>query len=207
MVGIRPGSSLLVAKPVALTCSTEYTSSTQSIEWLVNAEHVWEDVNLLTEAGQIISNMMFLPQIGDVVVECKVIKKQVRSTFVFFTVENETKIVTLQKALVLKTETSPWIPFDIRKWKINRLDSSAEESAITYSKDIYQFMNDEPKHDVDSFNMKKFTEHHHKKNQKFVEQVQPISLPLASYSAVSSARMQTAKLSVIFLTLVLSVAS
>ena len=121
--------------------------------------------------------------------------------------QNEQTIAILQKADVSETEKSPWIPFDIRKWKMKNLDSSAEESAITYSKDIYQFMNDEPKHDVDSFNMKKFTEHNHKKNQKFVEQVQPISLHLASYSVFSSARIPTAKLSVIFLTLVLSVAS
>ena len=127
LVGIRSGSSLLVAKTVALTCSTEYTSSTQSIEWLVNGEHVWEDVNLLTEAGQIISNMILIPQIGDVVAECKVKGKQVRSAKVFFTVQNEMKIVKLQKSKLSKKKKVLWIPFDMNMLERNRMESSGED--------------------------------------------------------------------------------
>ena len=194
-------------KPLALTCSTEYTSSTQSIEWLVNGEHVWEDVNVLTEAGQIISNMMFTPQIGDVVLECKIKGKQVRSANVSFTVQKEAKTVTLQKADVSKREKSLWIPFDIINWKENKQDNSAEESAITYSRNIYEFMNDDPSDAEDSFNMKMLTELNHKQSHKFVEQLQPVSLPLVSYSTLSSARMPSAKHVVLFLSLVLSVAS
>jgi hypothetical protein len=41
--------------------------------------------------------MMFVPQIGDVVVECKVNGKQFRSGVVSFTVQNKMKIVKLQK--------------------------------------------------------------------------------------------------------------
>ena len=57
---------------------------------------------------------------------------------------------------------------------------------------------------VDSFKKKWEQKTHHKGNHKFVDQVTPISLPLAS----STARMPTAKFYVFFvcLTLVLSVA-
>ena len=58
---------------------------------------------------------------------------------------------------------------------MNKMDSSAEESALTYSRDIYAVMNDEPIYDED---VKKFTKHHSKKTSNFVEQVQPISYPL-----------------------------
>ena len=42
---------LLVKKPVALTCSTEFMSSIHSIEWIVNGKHLWEDFKLLTESS------------------------------------------------------------------------------------------------------------------------------------------------------------
>ena len=58
---------------------------------------------------------------------------------------------------------------------MNKMDSSAEESALTYSRDIYAVMNDEPIYDED---VKKCTKHNIKKTSKFVEQVQPISSPL-----------------------------
>ena len=90
---------------------------------------------------------------------------------------------------------------------MEKLNSSAEESAITYSRDIYEFMNDDHSDAEDSFNMKMLTEHNHKESYKFVEQLQPVSLPLVSYSTLSSARMPSAKHAVIFLSLVLSVAS
>merc|ERR1712106_363503 len=130
LVGLRSGSSLPELDPVALTCSTEYSPSAESIEWLEDGEHVWEDTNLLTESGQDMSNMMFIPQMGQTVIECKVIGRQVRSAFAFFSVQNTPKKVTLQRANMSKQKKSLWIPFDIRKWELSRLESSAEESAV-----------------------------------------------------------------------------
>ena len=66
---------------------------------------------------------------------------------------------------------------------MNKMDSSVEESALTYSEDIYAVMNDEPIYDED---VKKCTKHHSKKTSKFVEQVQPIS---SLYSTFSSANL------------------
>merc|ERR1711892_474644 len=186
LVGLRSGSSLPELDPVALTCSTEYSPSTESIEWLVDGEHVWEDTNLITESGQAISNMMFLPQIGQTVIECKVIGRQVRSAFAFFSVQNKPKKVTLERAKISKNEKSRWIPFDMRKWERSRLEGSAEESAITYKRDIYEFMNDEPDDVGDSFSIRSNAENSQKKTHKFVEEVQPISLHLISYSSSSS---------------------
>merc|ERR1711892_1598458 len=186
LVGLRSGSSLPELDPVALTCSTEYSPSTESIEWLVDGEHVWEDTNLITESGQAISNMMFLPQVGQTVIECKVIGQQVRSAFAFFSVQNKPKKVTLQRANMSRQEKSLWIPFDIRKWEISRLESSAEESAVTYKRDIYEFMSDEPSDAIDSLNIKTLKYNRHKNSYKFVEEMQPISLPLVSYSRAAS---------------------
>ena len=180
-------------KSVALTFSTEYTSSTQSIEWLVNGEHVWEDVNLLTEAGQIISNMILIPQIEDVVAECKVKGKQVRSAKVFFTVQNEIKIVKLQKSKLSKKKNVLWIPFDIDMLERNRLDSSGEETGVTYSRDIYKYMEDMPSDASDSYMFKRRPELDQKKVNKFVDEVHPISLSRVSGNSLSSASLMSAQ--------------
>jgi hypothetical protein len=201
LVGIKSGSSLAVKKPVALTCSTEYTSSTQSIEWLVNAEHNWEDVNLLTEAGQIISNMMFVPQIGDVVVECKVKGKQDRSSNVSITVQNEVKIFNLQKSKMSKTKRVLWIPFDIDMFEINRLESSGEETGVTYSRDIYKYMEDMPSDAADSYKFKRRPKLEQKKVNKFVDEIHPISLFLLSGSSLSSGSLMSAQFLVLLMIL------
>ena len=174
-------------KPVPLTCSTEYSSSVQSIEWIVNGRQIWEDSNLLTESGQIISNLLFVPEIEDVVVQCNVKGIKVKSAFVFFSVHKEPKTVKLQKAEMSKTKKILWIPFDIKSLEINRLESSGEETAATYSRDIYQFMQDEPADAADSFRGKRNHKHHQKKTDKFVEELHPISLPFVRESAYSSA--------------------
>merc|ERR1711892_1310592 len=186
LVGLRSGSSLLELDLIALTCSTEYSPATESIEWLVDGEHVWEDTNLLSESGQDISNMMFIPHVGQSVIECRVMGRQVRSAFAFFSVHNTPKKVTLQRANMSKQEKSLWIPFDIRKWEISRLESSAEESAIAYKRDIYEFMSDEPSDAIASLNIKTLKHNRHKNSHKFVEELQPISLPLVSYSSAAS---------------------
>merc|ERR1712106_914450 len=204
LVGLRSGSSLPELDPVALTCSTEYSPSTESIEWLVDGEHVWEDTNLLTESGQAMSNMMFVPQMGQTVIECKVIGRQVRSTFVTFSVQNKPKTVTLQSGDATKIKESLWVPFDIQNWKTSPLASSAEESDITYSRDIYDFMLSKHSDDGLSFDTTSLQEHHHKKRHKFVEELQPISLPLVSYSSSSSVKISSAPLSVMSLILLLS---
>merc|ERR1712106_61077 len=110
----------------------------------------------------------------------------VRSAFAFFSVQNKPKKVTLQRANMSKQDKSLWIPFDIRKWEIGRLESSAEESAVTYKRNIYEFMSDEPSDAIDSLNIKTLKYNRHKNSYKFVEEMQPISLPLVSYSSSSS---------------------
>ena len=98
LVGIRPGSTLPLKMPVPLTCSTEYTSSVQSIEWLVNGRKTREDFILLTKSGQVISSWLFVPEIGDVVLECKIKGSQERSSFVFFSVNKDTKTVNIENS-------------------------------------------------------------------------------------------------------------
>ena len=188
-------------KPVALTCSTEYTSSVHSIEWIVNGRQIWSDSHLLTESGQIISNLLFVPQIDDSIVECKIKGNKVRSANVFFSVINDPQPVKLQKAEKSETNKILWIPFDINKLNINRLDGSGEETAVTYRRDIYQFMQDKPLQTTNNVkHLRKIQKLHNKKSDSFLEELEPISSPIVSdyYSSSSKPTANMVKLMLCF---------
>ena len=137
--------------------------------------------------------MILIPQIGDVVAECKVKGKQVRSAKVFFTVQNEMKIVKLQKSKLSKKKKVLWIPFDMDMLERNRLESSGEETGVTYSRDIYKYMEDMPSDASDSYKFKRKPKLHQKKVNKFVDEVHPISLSLVSGNSLSSASLMSAQ--------------
>merc|ERR1712168_1187607 len=185
LVGIRPGSSLLADSPVELTCSSEYSPSIQSIQWVVNNQQLMEDVDLLTESGQVISNIDFIPHLGHYVIECRVIGDTVTSAArAVFSVRNKPEKVILQKEDI--SNRGLWIPFDATSWKSNRLETLMEEAPTVAKKDIYEYMNDEPSNAVESFDIKHTQHHQHANKVEFVEELNPISLPLVSYSSSSS---------------------
>ena len=190
LVGIRPGSSLLADSPVELTCSSEYSHHIQSIQWLVNNKHLIEDTELITESGQVISNIDFIPHLGHYIIECRVIGDSVTSAArAVFSVRNKPEKVILQKEDV--SNRGLWIPFDATSWKSNRLDTIMEEAPAVARKDIYEYMNDEPSNAVESFDIKHTQHHQHASKVKFVEELNPISLPLVSYSSSSSSLMSS----------------
>merc|ERR1711887_14189 len=190
LVGIRPGSSLLADSPVELTCSSEYSPSIQSIQWVVNNQQLIEDIDLLTESGQVISNIDFIPHLGHYVIECRVIGDSVTSAArAVFSVRNKPEKVILQKEDI--SNRGLWIPFDATSWKSNRLETLMEEAPAVAKKDIYEYMNDEPSNPLESFDMKHMQHHQHTNKFEFVEELNPISLPLVSYSSVSSSMMSS----------------
>merc|ERR1712168_155289 len=191
LVGIRPGSSLLADSPVELTCSSEYSPSIQSIQWVVNNQQLMEDIDLLTESGQVISNIDFIPHLGHYLIECRVIGDTVTSAAraVFSVRPNKPEKVILQKEDVSNREL--WIPFDATSWKSDRLETVMEEAPAVAKKDIYEYMNDEPSNAVESFNMKHMQHNQHTNKYGFVEELNPISLPLVSYSSISSSVMSS----------------
>ena len=89
LTGIRPGSSLALLLPIPVTCETDNTSSLSYIQWLVNGRQIYEDTKLFSDFDTVTSNWIYVPEINDVVVECKVKGNESRSAFVFFTVANE----------------------------------------------------------------------------------------------------------------------
>ena len=93
LIGIRSGSTLLALQPVPVTCSIEDTSLVSSMEWVVNGRKILEDTKLFTDSEKVTSNWIYVPEMNDVVVECKVKGDESRSVFVFFTVNTEQKQV------------------------------------------------------------------------------------------------------------------
>merc|ERR1712168_708517 len=185
LVGIRPGSSLLADSPVELTCSSEYSPSIQSIQWVVNNQQLMEDIDLLTESGQVISNIDFIPHLGHYLIECRVIGDKVTSAArAVFSIRSKPEKVILQKEDI--SNRGLWIPFDATSWKSNRLEPLMEEAPAVARKDIYEYMNDEPSNAVESFDIKHTQHHQHANKVEFVEELNPISLPLVSYSSSSS---------------------
>ena len=83
----------------------------------------------------------------------------------------------------------------------NRLKSSGEEAGVTYSRDIYKYMEDMPSDASDSNKFKRRPELDQKKVNKFVDEVHPISLSLVSGNSLSSASLMSAQF--IFLIMIL----
>ena len=186
LIGIRPGSTLPAKKPVTLTCSTEFSTSIKSIDWFVNGEAVYEDVKPVVEAGQIISNFLFVPKVSDKEIECKIYGDLEQSAIISFKVSTEFKIVQLQRAEESDMEQILWIPFDINRLEINRLESSGEETEVTFSKDIYKVMEDVPTDASNSYKLKRRSKMHHKKVDKFVTDIHPVSMKYLSSSSSSA---------------------
>ena len=88
--GIQPGSSIPQGKQIAVSCSSSNASSVQSIQWFLNGRRKWEEKSFCSESDDVISIWVFAPQVGDVVIECKVKGYQEQSAFVFFSVSMDT---------------------------------------------------------------------------------------------------------------------
>ena len=60
------------------------------------------------------------------------------------------KVVKLQKGKLSEKKKVLWIPFDMDMLQRNRLNSSGEETGVTYSQDIYKYMEDMPSNQAES---------------------------------------------------------
>ena len=191
-----------------MTCSTEHSKAIQAIQWLVDEDIVWEDSEPISESGQIISNMLYYPEVGHEQVKCRVIEevegehKDIRSSYVLFSVLGQLKIVKLQRTSVSQAEKNPWVPFDVENWnKEKDLKESAEENAEAYSRNIYQFMYEKPHDSADHFHTRKDYHQHNRNDQEFVDELPPISLPLKSSTSKVSWSSVTSILLLLFLVL------
>merc|ERR1719495_852869 len=169
-----------------MTCSTKFSSSIKSIDWFINGDAVYQDVKPVVEAGQIISNFLFVPKVSDKEIECKIYGDLEQSAIISFKVLTEIKIVKLQRAEESDMERILWIPFDINRLEINRLESSGEETEATYSKDIYKVMEDVPTDASNSYKLKRRSKMHYKKVDKFVADMHPVSMKYLSSSSSSA---------------------
>ena len=65
------------------------------------------------------------------------------------------KVVKLQEGKLSEKKKVLWIPFDMDMLERNRLESSGEETGVTYSRDIYKYMEDMPSDASDSYKFKR----------------------------------------------------
>jgi len=143
LVGLRNGSEVVEGQRLKLTCSVMRKPWVYSISWWVGGKE-YLDVAPLQEAGQLISDWEYIPQLGDQRVECSGEGLQSQGSVVEFSVKSSkvTPVQLEKEEQSMLEKTILWIPFDVNKEKDIVEEDYEEEMNFRNPRDIYFFMAD-----------------------------------------------------------------